>query len=284
MRTDDPNFVVRNMQPDEVDMIRTWETAEGWNPGIHAGPCFFATDPDGFFVGDLHGQPVSCISCVAYDRSFGFLGRYIVKPEFRGLGYGLQTWRAGLASLGTRSIGLDGVQAQQGNYRRSGFSVAHDHVRYRAEGGGRSPAGVVPLSTVPFDDVLAYDRHCFPAPRPTFLRSWLALPESVALGCLREGRLAGFGVALRCVEGIRIGPLFADDLAASEKLLCGLTAHTGGGPFYLDTPDDAENPAAGQLVGRFGMKEVFRVARMYTRGRPRLNTGRIFGITSMELG
>jgi hypothetical protein len=272
------------MRADEVEMIRTWATAEGWNPGLHTGPCFFATDPEGFFVGELDGRAVSCISCVAYDDSFGFLGLYIVRPEFRGRGYGLQTWRAGMAHLGTRNVGLDGVPAQQNNYKRSGFAVAHDHIRYHGEGGGQFPAGVVRLSAVPFEDVLAYDRGCFPAPRPTFLRGWLTLPESVALGWLREGRLAGFGAAHRSVQGYKIGPLFADDLAGAELLLRALTAEMGSGSFYLDAPNGAENPAAGQLVRRFGMREVLRTARMYTRGRPRLRAGRVFGITSLELG
>jgi hypothetical protein len=181
-------------------------------------------------------------------------------------------------------VGLDGVLAQRGNYERSGFAVAHHHIRYRGVGGGRPPAGVVRLSAVPFEDVLAYDRVCFPAPRPTFLPAWLALPESVALGCLREGRLAGFGVARRGVEGYKIGPLFADDLPAAELLLGALAAETGGRPFILDAPDEAENPAAGRLVKRFSMGEVFRAARMYTRGRPRSDAGRVFGVTSMELG
>jgi hypothetical protein len=32
------------------------------------------------------------------------------------------------------------------------------------------------------------------------------------------------------------------------------------------------------------MRAVLRTARMYTRGRPRLNAGRVFGIASLELG
>jgi hypothetical protein len=112
MHTPEPNFIVRVMLPEEVEMIRTWSTAEGWNPGLHHGPCFFASDPEGFFVGELEGRPISCISCVAYDDSFGFLGLYIVRPEFRGRGYGLRTWRVGMARLGERNVGLDGVPAQ----------------------------------------------------------------------------------------------------------------------------------------------------------------------------
>jgi hypothetical protein len=276
-------FVVRRMTRGEADLIRGWAAAEGWNPGVYDAGCFYAADPEGFFLGELAGETVACLSCVAYDDAFGFLGQYIVRPGFRGRGYGLAVWRAGMAHLGGRNVGLDGVLAQVGNYERSGFAVAHHHIRFQGEGGGPTPAGVVRLSEVPFEDVLAYDRRCFPAPRPGFLRGWVRLPESVALGCLRDGRLAGFGVARRGVDGFKVGPLFADDLAAAERLLRGLAAEVGG-PFCLDIPDDSENPAAGQLVGRFGMRELFRTARMYTRGRPQVDAGRVFGITTMELG
>jgi hypothetical protein len=188
-----------------------------------------------------------------------------------------------MAHLGTRNVGLDGVLAQQTNYEQSGFIFAHQHIRYQGQGGGRVPAGVVRLSTVPFEDVLAYDRRCFPVPRPRLLRGWLALPESVAFGCLREGGLAGIGVARRSVDGLKIGPLFANDLATADLLLRSLTAESDG-LFCLDIPDASENPAAGELVRRFGMKELFRTARMYTQGRPRLDAERVFGITTMELG
>jgi hypothetical protein len=67
--------------------------------------------------------------------------------------------------------------------------------------------------------------------------------------------------------------LFADDFATAETLLQGLTAGTDD-DFYLDVPDGVENPTAAQLVGRFGMMEVWRCAQMYTRGRPRMDAGR----------
>jgi hypothetical protein len=280
----DPTFTVRVMRPDEVDLIRTWATAEGWDPGLHDGPCFHAADPAGFFVGACGGEPVACLSCVAYDDTFGFLGQYIVKPGFRGCGHGVRTWQAGMAHLGPRKVGLDGVLAQQTNYERSGFTFAYHHIRYRGMAGGPAPAGVVRLSAVPLADVMAFDRLCFPAPRAAFLRGWLALPESAALGCVREGRLAGYGVIRRSVDGYKIGPLFADDLVAADLLLRGLAAEAGGGPFCMDAPEAAENPAAGELVRRYGLTEVFRTARMYTRGRPPIDTARVFGNTTLELG
>jgi GNAT superfamily N-acetyltransferase len=107
----------------EVALTRDWAAAEGWNPGLHDAACFYETAPDGFFLGELDGAPIACLSCVAYDDAFGFVGHYIVRPAFRGQGYGIQLWRVGMAYLGTRNVGLDGVLAQVGNYERSGFAL-----------------------------------------------------------------------------------------------------------------------------------------------------------------
>ena len=50
-------------------------------------------------------------------RRSAFLGFYIVKPELRGQGHGLRLWQAGMARLDDRVVGLDGVIAQQENYK-----------------------------------------------------------------------------------------------------------------------------------------------------------------------
>jgi predicted N-acetyltransferase YhbS len=274
---------VRAVARDEMSLFFDWANREAWNPGRFDGPCFHDADPAGMLVAELHGEPVACIGCVGYGDSFGFVGQYIVRPEFRGRGLGLRLWSAGMARLSGRNVGLDGVLAQVGNYERSGFRFSHHHIRFGGAPAGKSAPGLARLDTIPFADVLAYDRQCFPAPREAFLRSWLAQPESVALGLRREGKLAGFGVARRAVEGFKIGPLFADDEAVAESLLLGLVKETGG-PILMDVPEASAHPSAEALVRKHGMSEVFRCARMYTNGRPAIAAEKVFGVTSLELG
>jgi len=112
---------------------------------------------------------------------------------------------------------------------------------------------------------------------------WLAQPESVSLGMLREGKLAGFGVARKAVDGFKIGPLFADDASAAESLMLGLVKEAGG-PVVIDVPEASAHPTAEGIVQRHGLTEVFRCARMYTGGRPAIALDKVFGITSLELG
>ena len=90
--------------------------------------------------------PPSSPPSTTIDR-FAFLGFYIVRPELRGRGFGLRLWQAGLAHAGSRAVGLDGVVAQQDNYRKSGFKLAYRSIRYggvptRPGRGGRDRASV----------------------------------------------------------------------------------------------------------------------------------------------
>jgi hypothetical protein len=279
------DYRIRPMRRDEVALAVDWAAAEGWNPGLHDAPCFYAADPQGFLLGLLDEEPVATISVVKYGADFGFLGFYIVKPGFRGRGLGLALWQAGMSSLAGRNVGLDGVVAQQDNYGKSGFALAWRNIRQEGVGGGDAPFDhrIVPLADLPFETVRAYDRLFFPADRGTFLRCWIAQPGSAAIGFVENNRLQGYGVLRPCREGYKIGPLFADDAATAECLFLTLKAGAGAGErIYLDTPE--VNPQAVALAQRHSMRVVFETARMYTKKAPLLPMDRLYGVTTFELG
>jgi ribosomal protein S18 acetylase RimI-like enzyme len=275
-------FSIRTMNRAEVELAIEWAAAEGWNPGLHDAECFHAADPDGFLIGHLNGEPVGCISVVAYDATFGFLGLYIVRPGFRGRGLGLKLWQAGMAQLGSRNIGLDGVVAQQGNYRKSGFHLDYRNIRYQGSGLQAHASGLTRLHEVPFDELLAYDSAMFPVPRARFLRCWINQPQAAGYALVSNGRLAGYGLIRQCRHGHKIGPLFADDADIADALFQALAAQAPGAAVYLDVPET--NAAAVMLAERHGMQKVFETARMYTRQPPAVPIGRIFGVTTFELG
>src|SRR5687768_3775329 len=117
----DKDFIVKTATPAGIELMVEWAAREGWNPGPSDAACYSSVDPQGFLMGFLGEEPVASISVVKYGDAFGFLGYYIVKPEYRGRGYGLQIWNAGMQYLSGRNVGLDGVVAQQENYKKSGF-------------------------------------------------------------------------------------------------------------------------------------------------------------------
>ncbi|MFO1414136.1 MAG: GNAT family N-acetyltransferase [Burkholderiales bacterium] len=278
-------FTVRTMSDADRALAVGWAAAEGWNPGLHDAETFAAQDPDGFLVGCLDGAPVASISVVRYGATFGFLGLYIVVPAQRGRGYGWRLWQAGMERLAGRNVGLDGVVAQQDNYRKSGFVLAHRNVRYAGRGTGPAArdAAIVAAAAVPFAALAAYDRAFFADARTAFLRAWLAQGDATALAYVRDGSVQGYGVVRRCLAGHKIGPLFADSPAVAQSLFAALAgAVPPDESVYLDVPEP--NADAVALAHRHGMAIAFETARMYTREAPPLPVARTYGITTFELG
>ncbi len=282
-------YTIRTMTRPELDTAVEWAAGEGWNPGTGDAECFYRTDPDGFLVGLLDSEPVAAISVVRYGASSGFLGFYLVRPEYRGMGLGLRIWHAGLARLEGRTAGLDGVVAQQENYRKSGFVTAWRNIRYEGTGGDEGEnnipkrESIVPLSELPFEELLEYDFALFAEERRTFLDCWISRQGSVGLGITENGRIAGYGVIRPCRNGFRIGPLFADRPDLAEALFSALKAPLPAGtPLFLDIPQP--NSSALEMAERHRMRAVFETARMYRGVAPELPLHRTFGITTFELG
>jgi len=276
---------IRQMSESELDAVLGWAAAEGWNPGLHDAACFHAADPGGFLLGLIDGEPVASIFAVQYGAGFGFIGGYIVKPEWRGQGHGWAIWQAGMERLAGRNVGLDGVVAQQANYARSGFRLAHRNFRYEGLSGAVAQESdqLVPLSALNDDEILRYDRQFFPEQRSRFLQAWLGQEQHIALGILGAQGLAGYAVARPCRTGYKIGPLFADTPALAEQLFAGLLSRLPAGePVFLDVPE--LNPAAVALAERHQMQRCFETARMYTGAQPELGMNRQYGITTFELG
>lgn len=279
------DYVIRRMHPNELQIAINWAEEEGWNPGLHDAATFFKADPQGFFIGLLDGVPIATGSAVAYGDSYGFCGLYIVKKEFRGQGYGLELTKERLKYLDARLTGLDGVLDKVEKYKRLGYIEAHLNTRYVYKGEYRfeSNASITLLKNVPFEQVEAFDRRYFPAPRQDFLKGWISQPNSFAFGHMDEqGHLDGYGVIRKCIKGFKIGPLFAETLATAEEIFKALIDSAGEGPVFLDCPEP--NLQVKKLVDDYQMEPHFEVIRMYRNGSPDVNMQHVFGISTFELG
>lgn len=275
-------YTVRNAQLNDMSFIMELAENEGWNPGLSDKKSFFCADPNGFFIGELDGEQIGCISAVSYG-SFGFIGLYIIKEGYRGNGYGMVLWNNALSRLQDCNIGLDGVVAQQANYKKSGFRLAHRNLRFEGviETTPLSRA-VVPAESIPFDTIADYDVRCFPAARKAFLSNWINMPYSHTLGYYWNDKVYGYGTIRQCVHGYKIGPLFADTCEIAESLFLNLTLFAKQSPVYLDITET--NQAANALCKKFRMMVKFETARMYTGEAPDIHLENVYGITTFELG
>ena len=272
---------IRPLAASEIETLLGWAAAEGWNPGLADAAAFGAADPDGFLGAFVGGEFVAGISAAAYGDDFGFIGLYICRLDQRGKGHGRAVWDAGMARLAGRTIGLDGVPEQQANYASMGFARSHETIRMtgtlRAPG---PPDDVVAVTSDLLPQVREIDRRCFPAARDSFLDHWLAPPRQV-LAVVRAGELCGYGVVRRCIEGHKIGPLFADSLATAEGLLRSLGS-VAGGPIAIDVP--AAQVGLLAALASAGFLPGFSTARMYRGPAPPIAAEMVFGVTTLELG
>jgi GNAT superfamily N-acetyltransferase len=278
---------IRVLTTTEVQHLLDWAADEGWNPGIGDAEAFHAVDPDGFLGCFIGGEMAAGIAAVAYDDHFGFIGLYICHPAYRGKGFGRMVWDAGMAHLGTRVIGLDGVPEQQENYRRMGFEAAYRTIRYSgpsarlAESAGKaSNRSVRPYDSSWHDAVMQIDRACFPAERTTFMAGWLQPPRH-AVVAEREGTFSGFAAARPCQVGWKIGPVMAKDSESAVALVRDL-ARTIDGTLSIDVPENQ-----GSLVSLLldaGFVSDFATARMYRGGAPKISGPHLYATTTLELG
>ena len=286
---------IRNMTRAELDVIVEWAANEGWNPGLHDADIFWATDPDAFIAAELKGEMIGGGSIVNYGGVFGFMGFFLIHPQFRGRGFGAQLWLARRERLIKRlqapaRIEMDGLFHMQSFYAKGGFQFLHRDFRFQGTASAQSnvPASnstlcdVVDLSTLAFDEINQYDQTIFMAPRSEFLRRWISQPACHALGATHNGKLVGYAIARPSRTGYRIGPLFANDPAIARMLFQSLLTRLPHQQVQIDVPEC--NTSGVEMVKSSGFQEVFGCARMAfgpPLPRPLQN---IFGVTTFELG
>jgi predicted GNAT family N-acyltransferase len=282
MTITEDNFRVRPMTKDDLKIALSWAASEGWNPGIDDVDNFYIADPGGFLIGELNGQPISCISVVRYNEKFNFIGIYIVKPEERKKGFGLKTWLEAFKLIPNQSAALDAVLQQVNNYQRFGFKPTHSHLRYQGIINGRILPDIRDLKTLDFEQLCHYDERYFPSYRPHFLSTWINQPHGQGYAIINDGDLVGYGVIRKAIDGWKIAPLFAENKDIAEKLFLALATYAEGSPIYVDVPNI--NKSAIFLFENYQMKPIFECVRMYIGEPPNIDWHNVFAVTSLELG
>jgi len=278
-------YRIKKMTLNELKLAIDWAANEGWNPGLYDAEAYYTADPNGFLMGYLDKEPIASISVVKYSADFGFLGFYIVKPEYRGQGYGWKIWQAGMEYLKGLNVGLDGVVDQQENYKKSGFKLAYRNIRFEGKPIPqiKSKYNLKPIQQIPMSLIQEFEKSFFPAERNRFLEKWIQLPESHGYGILEEGKLKAYSMMRKCRDGYKIAPLFAQNIEQAEALLAGLSQQVSGDTkLYIDIPEI--HTKAVDWIKSHNYQMSFETARMYTGDFPKLPIQQIFGITSFEIG
>ncbi|WP_412464130.1 GNAT family N-acetyltransferase [Flavobacterium mekongense] len=282
------SLTFRKLTFPEFETLVSWAAREGWNPGLHDAELFYETDPEGFYGYFEQNTMIGGGSIVSYNGELGFMGFFIVHPEYRAKGIGNDLWLLRRDTLLKRlqpnaAIGMDGVVAMQPFYQKGGFSIAYRDERYEKKGEHFPANPLVQLATAKDEAALfALDLECFGVERKKFLKLWLNPTKSKTFTYTEKDTLLGFAVMRKCQTGFKIGPLFAENEKVAEALYERCLTEAIEEPVYLDIP--LNNKAALSMVNKYKAGYVFECARMYYNIPPKTATAKVFGITSFELG
>ncbi|SNX71359.1 predicted N-acetyltransferase YhbS [Cereibacter ovatus] len=273
-------MTIRTMTEADLERVLDWAAAEGWNPGLDDARPFLAADPQGFFLAERDGRPVAAISVVNHDATTAFLGLYLCLPEWRGRGIGYALWSHALAHAGARTVGLDGVAAQQANYARSGFALAEATLRLEGPIAPTEPLRAATAADLPA--ILALDRAANGHDRAGFLSEWTRATATRQTVVLDNGRgIDGWATARLCRQGCKIGPVIAPDSPGALRLIGAVAAAVGCFRGIVDVPD--RNAALIAALADHGFAETFRTARMYRGPAPVTGPG-LQATATLELG
>jgi GNAT superfamily N-acetyltransferase len=274
-------MIFRTADAGGVARVVDWAAAEGWNPGPDDAAAFHATDPAGFFLAVDGEEPVAGISVVNHSELFAFLGLYLCRPAWRGRGIAFALWQHALAHAGRRTVGLDGVPAQQANYAKSGFERTGETRRWTGGIAGRASADLRPVRAGDLSALAALDAAATGVDKGRFLALWLTDTGTRRTLVLDRGSPQGFVTARTCRAGIKIGPLVARDDADAVTLLHGAAALFPGEPAMVDVPDAVEGLT--RHCEGLGLTVPFVTARMY-RGPAPVPGPFVTAVATLELG
>ncbi len=271
-----------------LNKLVTWADKEGWNPGPHDADVFWVTDPEGYYGYYHEGTLIAGGSIVSYNQEFGFMGFFIVKPEYRSYGIGRKLWYQRRDKLLSRlnkgaSIGMDGVVDMQPFYKKGGFEIAYRDIRYERIGTQcRLSENIFPIGEDDISSIVAYDEQCFGFLRPNFIIPWVKIPDNRTFMYLEGDQLKGFAIVRKARTGYKICPLFADNESIAEELYKACLNSVIDEPLYIDIP--AINQGAANLVNMYKASYVFECARMYYGQPPNVEIDKVYGVTTFELG
>ncbi len=286
MKIDDLKLTQLNYK--ELEILISWAKEEGWDPGLNDAEIFWKTDPNGFYGYFNNQELIAGGAIVSYNGEFGFMGLFIVSPQYRQLGIGRKLWHQRRDKLLSRinkdaSIGLDGVVAMQPFYNKGGFDIAFRDERHEKLGAKFTvDHHISNITESDTDDILKYDATCFGFSRPQFLIPWLKQPSGFSFKYSINSLTKGYAVMRKTWKGYKICPLFADDLFIAEELYKACLNEVPNELVYMDIP--MNNKLSIDLARKYQTTYIFECARMYLNHIPSIPYEKIFGITTFELG
>lgn len=298
-------FIIRNLRYEDIPALITLPQSEGREMGQEPEiRSWLDVDPHGLFiaVNADDGEIVGCCCGIALSTDHGYIGMYVVRQKYRGVGLGRILWNAATARLGNRNVSLSSGDKMLSFYRdKAGFSVATEWtVDLYSATSVRIPTerlihampepfifGIDPLGPL-VKCVLNYDASIHRYDRSAIVKATVSEAGTLTLMSVRETnndcRTTGYACMKKSMQGHwLIAPVYADDYESAYTLIYGL----------LDSLSECQrqegvvaklissNCEASKVFLQFGMKKSsYQLKRLFTKEVFDIPENHIFALQS----
>jgi GNAT superfamily N-acetyltransferase len=236
---------------------------EGWN---YTEEDFLMFDESGCaetIVACEGGEIVGMVTLFDYGET-GWISNLLVSWKWRGKGIGGKLLSKALELFkDKRTVSLFSTKEATKIYAKAGFKRDREFSFVKFWGGKRGAAEIRKNR-----NVLSMDRRCFGYDRGGVLK--VMMKRGITLSPRRGD---GFAILRPDPREPAVGPVVAEDKGAGMDLLyCGLSTLGAGTVSVLPSPNVE------------GVKEIYRVVRLYRGERPFTDYGKAFALAGLEFG
>jgi GNAT superfamily N-acetyltransferase len=254
---------------EELKEVMSWAADEGWNVGKNDAQAYYKAFPTGCKLLLKDNIPIGAIFVADFSAEFTFIGLFVVKKEYRGMGYGKELWNEAMRHIESGNGGLYAVPMQIERYMASGFNSVCKIQRWstiapsfsgsssikKSNNEENEKESILPLSKANIKSICNYDATMFPS-RYSLLKAMIKMQDTFGFVIRKSNTISGYGLIRRCQTGFRIGPLYASDFGFAKELTIKLMEKIAGSqePIIFDTPPPSQNHFIGLFADFFNLQ------------------------------
>lgn len=303
-----PNSYIRTMTFDEVEWTRSgWAVDEDWSSTVGGLLPYYNQDPNGFYMLEKKqgedSEKIGSISVITYNGlELGFVGFYIIKPEYREKGFGRflleSTLEHSANERSCKTFGLDCLKKDEPLYEKFGFKTYTTDHFWKLDLTKPCEKEKQPIDQQSLEDtstlsetLFSYDTKVFGCARPNYIKGLCMKPSTVTIVSETNNEIDGYGIMSERVpakeepnKSYRIGPLYADTADSASKVLEALLQSVPKTPstIFLESPET--NKQAAELLTKFGFQKYLSMPKMYKGEPPKHDEDKIFSYSSVAFG
>ena len=300
-------FVIRHATSlDDLQWVIKMATKEAFMPRKKEAECYFSAGlTPYFYIGELNGKRIGCISLVEHEESVAIGSYYIIAKPYRGFGFGKKLYDFCLSFSDRCNIQTFSFPYLKNYHQKKGFQAGWTVNTYQfnasraVEGlaSNQLPPSVeqiLPASQVDFEKLFAYGADMMGTSETCklLLAAWLChLQESSWAAMDKNGEVVGYLLMSETVrfpeQGYSIAPFYANSAPIARSLLKVVVAFASANnpkhTLIMDIPVDF-NPEGVSIVEKeFGAWPVDEVIFMATKGIPEKCLSKVFSMASCEV-